>query len=378
MTGRVSIKALFVIGAVMAATERPTWITGEQMTLQASSTPRATLRPASPLILPGQVDSNTPSLWGLDAARPTLFVMTSFGGQPRLATGPSLTELSTAEVVAFSPDHGVWTEAVVQDAAGTWYGYYHQEMSAVMCGRPDRFVVRIGAARSIDQGRTWEDLGIILEAPLDTVACGSLNRYVLGGVGDLSVMLDPTETNLYLFFSQYSREQAAQGVAVARLLWADRDQPVGALSIWRDGVWEYGQLVDTPIVDPDGATRSSWFEFPPGTPLVPTTEAWHDGDNKVNAFWGPSVHWNTYLEQYVMLLNRAKDENYGEEGMYVSFAPSLQDPRLWSLPQKILDGGKWYPQVMGLDAGSGTDKIAGATARFFMSGRSDYTITFTR
>ena len=79
-----------------------------------------------------------------------------------------------------------------------------------------------------------------------------------------------------------------------------------------------------------------------------------------------------------MLVNRAKDENYSEEGVYVSFAPRLDNPGLWSYPQKLLNGGKWYPQVIGLDAGSGTDKAAGATARFFMSGRSDYLIAFTR
>ena len=314
----------------------------------------------------------------MDAANPSFSVMTSFGGQPRLATGPSLTQLGAAEVVASSPDHGVWMEAVVQDTLGTWYGYYHNEMSALMCGRPDRFVVRIGAARSQDQGRTWEDLGIILEAPLDTVACASRNRYVLGGVGDLTVMLNPEQTDLYLFFSQYTGDRSAQGVAVARLLWANRDQPVGAVSIWKDEAWQYGRFVDSPITDPDGAVRSNWYDYPQGTPLAPATEAFHDGDNKVNAFWGPSVHWNTYLEQYVMLLNRAKDENFGEEGMYVSYAPRLNDPRLWSFPEKILDGGKWYPQVIGLEAGQGSDKVAGATARFFMSGRSDYTITFTR
>ena len=375
MAARNLIKAFFVVVAVLLALP---WNTQTRAVLQAASGPRAALRPASPLILSGEVDSNTPALWGLDASLPSLFVMTSFAGQPRVAVGRSLIELGAAEIVASSPDHGVWMEALEQDAAGTWYGYYHNEMSAAMCGRPDRFVVRIGAARSNDQGRTWEDLGIILEAPLDTVACTSLNRYVLGGVGDLSVMLDPTQTDLYIFFSQYARDRTAQGVAVARLLWANRDEPVGAVSIWKDGVWQYGRFIDAPIVDPDGATRSSWFEYPQGTPLVPTTEAWHDGDNKVNAFWGPSVHWNTDLEQYVMLLNRAKDENYGEEGMYVSFAPRIDDPQLWSSPQKILDGGRWYPQVMGLDIGSGTDKVAGATARFFMSGRSDYTITFTR
>ena len=53
----------------------------------------------------------------------------------------------------------------------------------------------------------------------------------------------------------------------------------------------------------------------------PPAQAWHDADDRVDAFWGPAVHWNTALEQYVMLLNRAKDENYAQEGIYVSFAP---------------------------------------------------------
>jgi hypothetical protein len=79
-----------------------------------------------------------------------------------------------------------------------------------------------------------------------------------------------------------------------------------------------------------------------------------------------------------MLLNRAADESYTQEGIYVSYAARLDDPRLWTPPQRILNGGKWYPQVMGLGVGSGTDKTADATARFFMSGRSDLTITFTR
>ena len=58
-----------------------------------------------------------------------------------------------------------------------------------------------------------------------------------------------------------------------------------------------------------------------------------------------------------MLLNRAKDEHYGQEGIYVSFAPTLADPAAWSPPAKILNGGEWYPQVAGLEAGSGTDKL---------------------
>ena len=47
------------------------------------------------------------------------------------------------------------------------------------------------------------------------------------------------------------------------------------------------------------------------------------------------------------------------------------------MPEKIISGGRWYPQVLGL-GGDGTDKLSGATARLFMSGRSEWAISFTR
>jgi hypothetical protein len=64
--------------------------------------------------------------------------------------------------------------------------------------------------------------------------------------------------------------------------------------------------------------------------------------------------------------------------VYVSYAASLQDPRAWSAPTRILKGGTWYPQVLGLDEGSGTDKTAGEWARFFMLGESRHLIHFSR
>ena len=79
-----------------------------------------------------------------------------------------------------------------------------------------------------------------------------------------------------------------------------------------------------------------------------------------------------------MLLNRAKDEHYAQEGIYVSFAPTLADPGAWSPPARILNGGEWYPQVAGLEAGSGTDRRAGQRARFFLTGRSSHVIEFAR
>jgi hypothetical protein len=105
---------------------------------------------------------------------------------------------------------------------------------------------------------------------------------------------------------------------------------------------------------------------------------WHDADREVDAYWGPTVHWNEYLERYVMLLNRAADESFAQEGIYVSMSPHLTEPTAWSPPIKIMDRGQWYPQVIGLEDGTGTDKLAGREARFFMGGRSSYLIRFNR
>jgi hypothetical protein len=79
-----------------------------------------------------------------------------------------------------------------------------------------------------------------------------------------------------------------------------------------------------------------------------------------------------------MLLNHARDASWNQEGIYVSFASRLDDPTLWSPPVKIMEGGQWYPQVMGIEDGSGTDKIAGRWARFFTGGTSDHLIQFIK
>jgi hypothetical protein len=79
-----------------------------------------------------------------------------------------------------------------------------------------------------------------------------------------------------------------------------------------------------------------------------------------------------------MLLNRAADESFDQEGIYVSMSAGLEKPSTWSAPAKIMDGGQWYPQVIGTEDGAGTDKLAGEEARFFMSGRSSYVIRFKR
>lgn len=350
-------------------------------------TPAVQLLPASPLALPAPADSNSPAVWDLIDGQSRLVLLTSMAGLPSRSEGRSLLRLSDAEPVSVEGTvHGVWMEAVLRAEDGTYYGYYHNEIPAEVCGRPDRTVPRIGAARSTDNGLTWHDLGIVLEADESTLACGSGNRYFLGGVGDFSVVLDREGQFAYIFYSQYTAGLAGQGVGVARFAWAERDAPSGAVDVWTEYGWTPPDRVpidagDTPEgggKDEADAPAEYRTVYPVGRPLFATTDSWHDAGRSTDAFWGPSVHWNTFLSQYVMLLNRARDIDWNQDGIYIAFSPSLDDPAAWSRPVKILNGGGWYPQVIGLEPGRGTDKEAGETARLFITGWSRHIIRFAR
>jgi hypothetical protein len=86
-------------------------------------------------------------------------------------------------------------------------------------------------------------------------------------------------------------------------------------------------------------------------------------------FWGPCIHWNTYLHTYVMVLNHAINTHLDADGIYISFNPDIGNPSGWSKPvmlidaaairlamkgaeeaglglQDVLDNG-WYPQIIG-------------------------------
>ena len=327
------------------------------VTAPAPRVPTARLVAATHFDLPARIDSSNPAVWSLVEGVQRLFVISSWGGIPVRASGSTLESLQSDGPVSFAshPGHGVWIESIIPSDDGIWYAYYHHERPADLCGRHDRQLPRIGALRSMDRGQTWDDLGAILDSPPGSEACDSNNRFVLGGVGDVTAAIDAESKDVYLYFSQYSRDPSSQGVAVARLAWADRDAPVGKVSVWNAGAWL-----------PDGA----------GTPLTPARHPFHDCSQTNDVFWGPSIHWNTYLEQYVMLLNRAKDDQFGQDGVYVSYSPTLSDPTRWTTPARILAGGGWYPQVIGTEAGIGTDRRAGQRARFFVTGRSARLIEF--
>lgn len=317
-----------------------------------STKPRVTLQQTSSHRLPAAVDSNSPCHWRGDR-----FVIFMSAGHPYRSEGKSPFELGEAQPVQFDNtlNGGRWIECTLLARDGTLYGWYHHE-PAGLCPGTTLTAPIIGAIRSRDDGKTWQDLGFVLAAPEGTLRCDAQNGYFAGGHGDFCAVLDPEEHYLYFFFGNYAGNVEEQGVAVARMEWSQRDKPVGKVWKWFEGDWR----------EPGVGGKV--------TPVFPAMSDWMRAD--CDAFWGPSVHRNTYLKQWVMLLNRAKGSGWVQEGIYVSFSAMLSDPRSWSKPTKILDDGRWYPQVIGDPKERGTDKIAGRVARFYMSGVSEHEIVF--
>ncbi len=146
------------------------------------------------------------------------------------------------------------------------------------------------------------------------------------------------------------------------MAWADREAPAGRVWKYRAGEWSEPGL---------GGKVTSVF---------PATVPW--GRPNTDSFWGPSIHWNHYLERYVVLMTRSCcAPQWPSEGIYAAFADDLSDPGGWSKPQRILTpaqtgfGPVWYPQVLGLDYGE-TDTYAGRVARLYIKGVSHWEVEF--
>jgi hypothetical protein len=163
---------------------------------------------------------------------------------------------------------------------------------------------------------------------------------------------------LYFLYSAYFGGVGTQGVALGRMRLADLENPQGHVRLWT------GRRFGAPGLG--GIAKPIWQ----------AEGDWHT--SAAAAFWGPSVHWNTYLRRYVILLNRSEDPTFAEHGIYIAYAKHLADPRTWSRPRWIFGPGDWYPQVIGTDIRHGTDRRAGRFPRFFDHGFSFYKLRFTR
>ena len=275
-----------------------------------------------------------------------------------LSSGPSQLILGSPSVLTMNPVYArpTWMESVWTDTGGVILGWYHQELAP--CGGTNYLAQpQIGAAVSYDGGSTFLDLGTIISSG-DAPDCSALNGFTAGGNGDFSVILDQAGKYFYFLYTNYGGLLASQGVAVARMPYADRLSPAGSVMKYYQGGWTQPGMNGTE------------------TPIFPAKVEWQKANT--NSFWGPSIHWNTYLSSYVALLNHSCcTSGYPQEGIYVSFDADLSNPASWSAPAKFMNNPKWYPQVLGNGA-NGTDKLAGQNARLYLKGQSTWQISFVK
>jgi hypothetical protein len=314
----------------------------------------------APLLnMPGVVDSNSPVFW-----RDGMLHIINSTGMPRVTVVPDQFSFEEGEVIGVSVDtqehFPMWIESVWQDEDGTLFAWYHHERVGV-CKGSSLTMPEIGALVSLDGGSSYLDLGIVLAAG-EAPDCSSQNGFFAGGHGDFSVIADPIAGYFYFLFDNYGGPAESQGVAVARMAMADRYQPAGAVFKYYQGDWN----------EPGVGGRV--------TPIFPSTVPWNRADT--DSFWGPSVHWNSAINSYVVLLNRACcGPRWPQEGIYISFNPDLANPESWTRPERLLSAEEigfapgYYPQVIGLGPGE-TDTLAGNLARLYVKGASKWELEF--
>lgn len=324
------------------------------------------IRSARPLTLPPVPTSNE----GFDCNNAlfwdggTLFAFSSHE-HPYRSSGPDLEHLSRPSTrVSFDNEEGWknggrWIEAVYKVPGGRLYMWYHHEPKGLFGGWQSGLTApRIGQMVSDDNGLHWRDQGTLIEPPSDSlITANTCNRFFGGGLGDFSVVAEHSGEYLYFFLSSYHKDQARQGVVAARMKVADLDSPAGKVCFWHDGSWEQPGLGGE------------------ATPIFRAEADWHARD--ASAYWGPSVHWNTSLKKYVLLMNKTKNGNWEQDGVHLAIAPKLDDPSSWTSPVKVLETADWYPQVIGTSRGAReTDRLADRSARLFVKGKSNWTIEF--
>lgn len=370
---RIKISACVVFGCLLASASLVLG-KGQQTVPGSEQLPRVILSKV-PLVLMHSVDSNSPVHWD----GKTLYVLNSAGGHQYLSSGPDIARLGYRTLVHLGDWDDrlfIWIEATWKAEDGTLYGAYHYEPDA-LCTSNNHLPTapRIAWIRSRDNGKTWNDLGFIIEANPSAIKCNTASPWDAGGTGDFSFIPDRKGKYFYFYGTSYDPRFAEQGIFAARMPVADRNNPSGKVMKWYKGSWSQPGL---------------WGHV---TPVFPAQRNYTHPDGEM--FWGPAIHWNTYLHMYVMLLNHAINPELATDGVYISFNRHIGDPTGWSKPKMIIDRAKiqkvmaginlsptkmangWYPEVIGEGLGE-TDTLVGRTGRLFLAGVSRLQITFQK
>jgi hypothetical protein len=200
-------------------------------------------------------------------------------------------------------------------------GFYHTE-DHYWGGQsnPENIAYKsIHVAYSDDNGTSWTKGGEILRT-----STGKPERMSWSGSGDFSVAYNPDDESYYLYYSENNMVHLARS-----------SDPLGA--------------------------PGTWFKY---TWIDPFTQAGLGGS--ADPVWGinevpganPAVHWNEYLEKWVMVW-------HGWDPPSISIATS-DDLILWSQPEVLVasefDTRNWYPNLIGT-----TDQLGGQTLDLYYS-----------
>lgn len=373
---------VFLASATQAETDRASPASEQRRAIQArlAAAPAIHLSPSVHGL--GPPEGNSPAVWSKDQAT-HLHVFTNDGRKTLRLSAPATNPLTGAwetrpvelprSVAGHEP--ALYVEAVERDEKGLLYGWYHLEIEicgvtrkSPPCDRRGLMAPAIGMAVSSDDGAHWSDRGLILTCGASPCSIWNGNGNFNGGNGDFSVALDPSRRFAYLFFTNYCGTPKEHGIALARMPWSLRAdaEPARHVRKWYDGAWREAGL---------GGRASA---------ILPASVPWDEPD--YDSFWGPAVHYNTYLEAFVMLLNHTSGAQGDpcwpsqDEKIYIAYCPDPTRPEVWTDPVPLVStthGCTRYPQVLGIRAGE-TDRLAGKSARLFLHGLSTWMITFSR
>ncbi len=218
-------------------------------------------------------------------------------------------------------------------------------------------VCRIGIMKSTDGGKSWENKGIVLEdlQPRMILKPYNTSNTFAGGVGDPSAVA--SGDYLYIFYGEYgypgiyeertydpAKETSGQCISIARVKLSDLDAPGGKVMRWD------GKGFNTPG---NGI----------GTPVASLQLTKTEGGGPASSpgggfFWGPSVSWNTYLNQWVMLMGHVTGPSWQGSKIYISYNKNKDlgagdHSQQWSKPVLLLDKPGhtlWYPSLQPLNS----------------------------
>ncbi|WP_242094158.1 T9SS type A sorting domain-containing protein [Aestuariivivens sediminicola] len=211
-------------------------------------------------------------------------------------------------------DGGMWFIGVRKLDDGRLAGFFHAESHWYPRSTYGGTAYKsIGVAYSEDNGLTWGTPELILKHFYDKPATPDWS-----GLGDGCVIYNHLKNRYYCYYTPV--------FGSVNLSMAISEDPAGAPGTWM-----------------------KWYN---GSFSQPGIGGFHSPIDGLSGRPGanPSVHWNTYLEKFIIVFHG------WNEKLYIS---ASEDGEVWEEPQLLLDEGSktWYPVVVGTNSSEGGQTV---------------------